>query len=404
MGKRIVSILAVGVAVSMAAVTMSPVAAWSETRTQTAALDQLARKLVDAGAPGVIVRVDDGSGRPIEIAEQAAWASRDHVLKPTDEFREGSNTKTMMATLVLQLVAEGKIALTDPVQKWLPREVPNANAITVRMLLNHTSGLYDYATDPALLPSILGKDHRTWTSAKLLAVGASHPVEFPPGAKFSYSNTNYAAIGTILERVTGQSLADLVRDRIARPLGLRHTYFATDPRWRGAHVHGYEFDAEHLPPEIPAVFGGIAGVRHDGHVDVSDIDPDWGGPAGAMVSTGVDWARFYTALMSGKLLPAAELAAMRTTVPIIADQPAGPRYGLGISTSKTPCGTFWGHDGGMPGYLSTNATDVTGTRTMTVLVSTEIWSEFGAEPAIEAAAEALQVGAVCAMFGERVPG
>lgn len=217
---RVVTVLAL--AVSLAVAPVLPAAA--TTTPAAEALDRLARELVDAGAPGVIVRVDDGSGRPVEIARQAGWTRKDHLLGAGDEFREGSNTKTVMATLVLQLVAEGKLALTDPVEKWLPGQVPGGAAITLRMLLNHTSGLFDYTEDPAVLPSILGKDRRPWTSAELLAVGVKHDPLFAPGTKWSYSNTNYAAIGAVLEQVTGASLAVLVRDRIARPLHLTHTW------------------------------------------------------------------------------------------------------------------------------------------------------------------------------------
>ncbi|SDM30703.1 D-alanyl-D-alanine carboxypeptidase [Allokutzneria albata] len=360
-------------------------------------LDRLAREVVDAGAPGVVVRVDDGSGRPVEIAEQARWARRDHLLKASDVFRVGSSTKTVMATLVLQLVAEGKLALADPVEKWLPGKVPGGKAITVRMLLNHTSGLADYTADPAVVPSIVGKGRRGWTSAELLAVGVKHDPLFAPGTKWDYSNTNYAAIGAVLERVSGAGLADLVRDRIARPLNLAHTYYATDSTWRARHVRGYEPDAEHMPPGVPVEFRDFAGPRRDGHVDVSGNDPSWGGAAGAVVSTARDLARFHTALMSGKLLPAAELAEMRTTTP------SGPGYGLGIQTGTTPCGEFWGHDAGLPGYFSVSVTDRTGSRTATMLVATETWVEFGSNPKIATASKALQTAMLCTMLGRPAP-
>jgi D-alanyl-D-alanine carboxypeptidase len=380
----------------------APATAWSGTEAQRAQLDQLARKLVDAGAPGVIVRVDDGHGRPIEIAEQAPWTEEDHRLKVTDEFRMGSNTKTVMATLVLQLVAEGKLALTDPVEKWLPGQVPNGNAITLRMLLNHTSGLYDYYYDPTFRPTELGKDPHSWTSAELLAVAVKHDPLFPPGTQWSYSNTNYAAIGAVLEKVTGRNLADLVRDRIARPLGLKHTYYPTDSSWHGSHAHGYEPDAAHMPPGVPADERDFVGPHHDGHVDVSDHDPTWGGAAGAIVSTARDWSRFYNALMSGKLLPPAQLAQMRTTVPV--GDPSGLGYGLGIATSATPCGTIWWHNGTIPGYYSYNITESSGRRTATVLVSTDdfpTWPDVF--PEIEKADSALEGAMTCAMFGKPAP-
>ena len=370
---------------------------------QRAELERLAQELVRAGAPGVIVRIDDGHGRPVEIAEQARWTRRDHRLSAADEFREGSNTKTMIATLVLQLVAEGRLTLSDPVEKWLPGTVPNGGAITLRMLLNHTSGLYDYPQDPALWPSILGKDHRRWTSAQLLAVGVSHDPLFAPGTQWSYSNTNYAAIGAVLERVTGASLATLIRDRIARPLNLTHTYYATDASWHGRYARGYEPDAAHMPPGVPVEFTDLAGPHHDGHVNVSGIDPGWGAAAGAVVSTAQDWSRFLTALNTGRLLPAAQLAQMRDTVPQDPEQPDGARYGLGIQTGSTACGTIWGHDGGLPGYLTSNLTDATGTRTAAVTILTEYWAEFGADPALAAAARALQTAVICTMLGRPTP-
>ncbi|MER6415282.1 serine hydrolase domain-containing protein [Streptomyces humidus] len=323
------------------------------------------------GVPGVIVRVDDGHGRPIEISEQAAWTKKDHRLRADDEVREASNTKTVMATLVLQLVAEHRLALTDPVDKWLPGKVRNGGAITLRMLLNHTSGLFDYTEDPALAPALTGRDSHVWTSAEILSLVSGHPALFEPGAEWSYSNTNYIAIGAVLEKATGKNLASLVRDRITGPLGLRHTFYATGSAWHDRHAHGYEPDAAHMPPDVPDEFRNYAGPQHDDHVDVTG---DYGTAAGAdaaIVSTAGDWSRFYGALMSGRLLPAAQLAEMRTTVP--EGGPGDPDelgYGLGIETAKTDCGTVWDHVGVVPGYATYNVTDATGRRTAAFFFAT----------------------------------
>ncbi|WJV50613.1 serine hydrolase domain-containing protein [Streptomyces flavofungini] len=369
-----------------------------------AQLERLARKVVAAGAPGVIVRVDDGVGRPVEVVEQAPWARADQRLRGGDEFRMGSNTKTMMATLVLQLVGEGKLALTDPVEKWLPGRIPHGDAITLRMLLNHTAGLADYTEDPELLPSILGKDQRRWTSEQLLAVGVRSGPVSAPGTKWGYSNTHYAAVGALLERVTGKSVAELVRDRITRPLGLKHTYYATDSTWRGPHARGYEPDAAHMPPGVPHEYREYGGTPRAGHVDVSANSPSWGGAAGAMVSNARDWGRFYHALMSGELLPAALLAQMRTTVPVDPDRPDGPGGGLGIQTFASPCGTVWAHEGGIPGYFSTNVTDSTGERMATVFIPTEAFAEHpDAFPKANEASQELQTAVTCAMFDKPVP-
>ncbi|MFI5963580.1 serine hydrolase domain-containing protein [Streptomyces asoensis] len=340
----------------------------AETR---AHLRSLARQLVEEGVPGVIVRVDDGHGRPIEIAEQAAWTRKDHRLRADDEVREASNAKTVMATLVLQLVAEHRLALTDPVDKWLPGQVRDGRAITLRMLLNHTSGLFDYTEDPALVPALTGWDPHVWTSTEILSRVRGHPALFEPGAEWSYSNTNYIAVGAVLEKVTGKSLAALVRERIARPLGLRHTFYATGPAWRGRHAHGYEPDAAHMPPDVPEEFRTYAGPRHDDHVDVTGDYVTADGADAAIVSTAGDWSRFYGALMSGRLLPAAQLADMRTTVPEGGpDDPEELGYGLGIERAKTACGTVWDHVGVVPGYATYNVTDSTGHRTAAFFFAT----------------------------------
>jgi D-alanyl-D-alanine carboxypeptidase len=334
-------------------------------------LQELARKLVEEGVPGVIVRVDDGHSRPIEISEQAAWTKKDHRLRADDEVREASNTKTVMATLVLQLVAEHRLALTDPVDKWLPGQVRNGRAITLRMLLNHTSGLFDYTEDPALAPALTGRDSHVWTSTEILSLVSRHPALFEPGTQWSYSNTNYIAIGAVLEKATGKNLAALVRDRIAKPVGLRHTFYATGPAWHDRHAHGYEPDAAHMPPDVPDEFRNYAGPQHDDHVDVTGDYVTADGADAAIVSTAGDWSRFYGALMSGRLLPAAQLAEMRTTVP--ENGPGDPDelgYGLGIETAKTSCGTLWDHVGIVPGYATYNVTDPTGHRTAAFFFAT----------------------------------
>jgi D-alanyl-D-alanine carboxypeptidase len=375
-------------------------------------LSVLAEQEVQAGAPGVIIKVDDGRGRPVTVARQVAWTRPDHRLSADDEFRMGSNTKTMVATVVLQLLAQHRLSLTDPVDKWLPGLVANGDRITLRMLLNHTSGLPDYFEDlekrrfdPDVLYSITGQRPRAWTPRQLLAVAARYPVSFEPGARYSYSNTNYVALGLILARVTGNSLDHLLRDRIIRPLGLTHTYLATDGRSRDGDrlAHGYEPDAAHLGPLLaqvgaPADAAFVGPVRHE-NVDVTNLSPSWGWAAGAIVSTPGDWARFLRALLSGRLLPAAQLAQMRTTVED-PDSAGAFRYGLGLMRYTNSCGSVWGHTGGIPGYASQNYTDVTGRRSVTVIST----SQFGIKSPEIADAELKVVdAAVCTMLGAPIP-
>ena len=366
----------------------------------TATLNSLAQQLVDDGAPGVIVRVDDGHGAPIQIARQAAWSVPDHVLTPEDQFRMGSNTKTMVAALVLQLVAAHTLSLDDSVQKWLPGMVPNGSAITIRMLLDHTSGLFNYLDDPRILKVFTGRDTRIWTPQELLAVAVSHPPLFAPGAEYSYSNTNYVALGLILQKATGQSLANLIQDRIARPLGLTGTYLAPytpDPADTKL-ADGYEPDASIIAPLLfPGTPAGtsFAGPARGDYVNTTWINDSGDWAAGGIVSTAADWARFQSALVSGKLFPEEQVKELETTVSEGAGIPS--RYGLGIEHKVTPCGTVWGHDGQAAGYSTWNYTNDTGTRTVAVFVTTI----FGlAEPKTSAASQTLLDDAVCAMLGK----
>lgn len=371
---------------------------------QARRLDVLVQQDIDAGVPGVVVRVDNGRGRRTEIAGQAAWTRVDHRLSVDDQFRMGSNTKTMVATVLLQLVAEGRLRLTDPVEKWLPGLVPNGGAITLRMLLNHTSGLTDYVLDPAVLASITGQQPRAWTPEQLLATGAKFPPVLPPGQEHFYSNINYAALGLVLERVTGRGVAKLVQDRIVRPLGLRHTYLAVDSVSRDGDklAHGYEPDAAHLAPLLPpGVPPGVAfvGPARGEHVDTTAISPSWAWAGGAMVSTPRDWTRFLSALMSGHLLPAAQLAQMRTFVEDPSSAGTG-QYGLGLQEYTNSCGTVWGHTGGIPGYSSQNYTDSVGRRTVSVVSTTQ----FGLrDPKLRAADQKVVDAAICVMLGKPVP-
>lgn len=377
--------------------------------TDKAAQAELARTLdaaVAAGVPGLIVRVDDGKTAPRTVVKQSRTSATDDRLRATDSFVMGSNTKTLTAVLVLQLVDEGRIGLDDPVERWLPGAVPDGDAITVRMLLNHTSGLADYAYDPDALATMTGMQQDAPTTEQLLAIGADQPLLFPPGQGWSYSNSGYSALELILEDVTGRSYADLVERRISRPLGLRRTVVPTTAPDAGDRrlAHGYEPDAEQLapilPPGTPDGFGFV-GPLSGGLVDVTGIDQSWGGAAGGAVSTAADWARFDRALMGGELVPAHLLAQMMTTVDQEGPATEGRRYGLGLEEVSTPCGTVWGHDGALPGYRSDNYTDQTGTRTMSVLTTTH----FGLvlDPAMAAAQEEVLTAAACAMLGQPVP-
>jgi len=240
------------------------------------------------------------------------------------------------------------------------------------MLLNHTSGIFDYTDDADFFASLLADPYRYWSPQELVAVANAHPPLFAPGQGWSYSNTGYILIGLVLEKVTGQPVEDLVSQRVVRPLHLNSTFFATSARFRGPYAHGY------APPSITG----------SGYLDTSSWPPSWAWAAGALVSNAADLARFYQALLSGRLLSPSLMQAMTTTV----DTGLGYRYGLGIYTRETPCGTVWGHDGNIPGYVSIALNDRTGSRRAVVLVPTQ------PDEDIAAAFEAAVATAVCRMF------
>ncbi|WP_447035556.1 serine hydrolase domain-containing protein [Streptomyces sp. DSM 118878] len=368
-------------------------------------LTDLAQKAADTGSLGVIVRVDTGRGEAVEIARQAAWTKDEHRLAVGDQFRVGSNTKTVTATLVLQQVADNRIGLDDSVEKWLPGLVKGGRDITVRMLLNHTSGLGDFLLTPEFLGSLTGRQKRTWKPEELLAITPAQDPPAEPGEKYSYSNANYEALGLILEKATGNSLAELIEQKIIKPLGMKNSFLATNADWEDGtqHVTGYEPNAERLKAllsgtvDLPEGVGFVGPERPKGNIDTAAIDPSWSWAAGGMVSTAQDWQRFLTALVSGELLPKAQMKQMRTTV----DAPEeGGGYGLGLMKVNTPCGTVWGHTGGLPGYSSEIYTDVSGRRSVAVLTSTN----FGIKEERAATAnKALVEAGICHMLGETKP-
>ncbi|WP_234319281.1 serine hydrolase domain-containing protein [Streptomyces sp. NRRL S-237] len=296
----------------------------------------------EAGVYGVYSGVRDGRRR-FDGAAGLADIATGRTVRPDLRHRVGSVTKTFTAVAVLQQSAKGRVDLDRPVGDYVPELLPGERGrkVTVRMLLNHTSGIHDYVGDafPSLLKgtteSLDEHRYRTIRPAELIGYGVARPQLFEPGTDWSYSNTNYVLLGEILRKVTGQDPEQVITRDVIRRVGLRDTYFpGTDPRIRGAHARMYE-----------SFYGIIDPPR-----DYSDYNMTWAGTAGALVSTPQDLNTFYRALLGGDVLPRRQLDQMRTTVDI--KDPTGAvtlRYGLGIYSMDTPCGPAWGHDGGVFG-------------------------------------------------------
>ncbi|MFJ6384916.1 serine hydrolase domain-containing protein [Kitasatospora sp. NPDC092039] len=266
---------------------------------------------------------------------------------PVDgQVRIGSNTKTFTAVVVLQLVAEGKIGLDTSVDTYLPGLLRgdgiDGRRITVRQLLQHTSGLPEYMDAPAL-SDFTTIQYRYFEPRDLLDGALAQKARFPAGTGWEYSNTNYIVAGLLIQKVTGRPVGEEVTKRVIDRIGLRHTYFPApgDTGIHEAHPHGYYRSS----PDAPAI-------------DYTETDSSAAWAAGAVVSTNTDLNAFYTALLGGRLLPAPQLAEMRTTVPAELLGP-GVRYGLGLQSRPLSCGGLsWGHGGTTAGYRSRNgATD-----------------------------------------------
>jgi D-alanyl-D-alanine carboxypeptidase len=248
--------------------------------------------LVGAGAPGVIVLFHDGD-QVIRLAAGYGELATRTPIRITDRFRIASLTKTFVSVVVLQLVGEGKLSLNDAVHSRLPGLVPNGRNITIRQLLNHTSGLFDYIEDQNVFRRLVNNPLRVWSPQELIAVGTSHAALFAPGRGWAYSNTGYLLLGLTVEKATGNSLGAELRQRIFVPLGLRGTTFPATPQIVGPHAHGYFVIGK--PPAQ----------------DVTAVTPSFVWANGAIVSTADDVAAFYRALLAGKLLAPTMLQAMR---------------------------------------------------------------------------------------------
>ncbi|WP_326954071.1 serine hydrolase domain-containing protein [Amycolatopsis sp. NBC_01286] len=325
------------------------------------ALQQQVNAVQQTGTVGVAAQVTSPRGQLFAEAGQADIATMSSV-QSGDAFRIGSSTKTFVATVMLQLVAEHRVSLEDTVERWLPGLVTGAgndgSKITVRELLQQTSGVPEYLSDfPEITSTANFQAGRftTYTAAQLVAIAMRQAPEFAPGTAWEYSNTNYILAGMIIKKATGHTWQHEVTQRIINPLHLSHTIAPiTSSAIPGRHLHGY------------SNFGSGPVI------DVTALNPSAADAAGAMISTTDDLTRFFHTLVTGKLLAPAQLTAMETTVPApgLADVLPGARYGLGLMQIPLTCGgSYYAHGGDLPGYHTREGVTTDG-RTTAVAVQT----------------------------------
>ncbi|MEU4932265.1 serine hydrolase domain-containing protein [Streptomyces yokosukanensis] len=331
--------------------------------------DLAAVRAAGGGGVNVVARVDGPGGTVLRARQGTAGVGSTAPVPWDPEFRVASTSKTFTAVVVLQLVAEGRLSLDDTVERWLPGVVHgngnDGSRITVRDLLQHTSGIYDYITDPGIQDKLLNHfDEYRYDAtppSRLVAIAMRHAQLFTPPPKgsprrWAYSNTNYLLAAMIAEKAGGVGWRELVENRIIAPLGLRRTY---------------------IPGENPYLIGPHERVTIDGPggepVDLTEESFQHTADSG-VVSTPSDLDTFFRALASGRLLPAAQWALMRQTVAYddLPVPPAGKRggYGLGLRVVPLTCGgVYYMHEGDGFGVYGRPAVDAAGGRAVTVSVT-----------------------------------
>ncbi len=314
--------------------------------------DRLER-VVATGVPGAVVVAFLPSGR-VEAAAGLADIRTGEALTVDHRFRVGSVTKIFVAALVLRLVAEGLLELDGDA-------APFAEGVTIRRLLNHTSGLPDFIGDPVAFFEPYRRDlaHR-WelTARDELRLVMEKPREFPPGHGWAYHGSNYLVLGLLVEQATGMTLRDALRQRVLAPLGLDRTELVGGPL-RGDCARGY------LPPDNPILPGGSEAV------DVTEIDVPFHRAGGGVVSTADEVAAMLRALLRGEFLPDRLRTEMLRAVE--SDWAETNRYGLGIGEitalmgrERSPCGAAWGHIGFAVGYTAFGLSSEDGERQVVI--------------------------------------
>lgn len=345
--RRALTAAALAAALATTALTTTASADTGRDHDRHAATRAMMEAQVKAGVPGVLGQAQDAYGTwnaSAGVADRGTGRER----LPQDRFRIGSITKSFVSTVLLQLEAEGRLDIDDSVEHWLPGVVHgnghDGGRITIRQLLNHTSGVFNYTEDPAFFQQIstgfLEHRYDTHTPAQLVATAMKHEPHFTPGKGWHYSNTNYVLAGMIVEKATGHSYASEVDKRVLKKAGMRSTTLpGTSARVPGPHGRGYS---------------KLFATAPDAKIhDVTELNPSWGWAAGEIISTTGDLNRYYRALLRGDLLPERQQRELLTAVPT-SDKPSSDAgYGLGLSTGKLSCGvTIWFHGGGIHGSTS----------------------------------------------------
>ncbi len=320
----------------------------------TAALQRLVT--TPGGPPGAIALVQVGSQVQVTTAGVGNVVTHQPIA-PTDTVRIASVSKAFSGAVALSLVAQGRLGLDDTIGRWLPY-LPRAWApVTLAELLQHTSGLPDYIKSPAFL-KLLGADpHAQLTPVQLLSYVAGQPLEFRPGCRYDYSDSDNIVVGLMVEAATHGSYEAALANEVTTPLHLVKTTLPVDASLSEPYVHGYDIEAG-TPP-----------------VDVSMLlNPALAWASGGMLSTPAELNQFMRSYVRGALTNPATRGRQFEFVPG-GSGPPGPgtnSAGLAIFRYQTDCGTVYGHTGNFPGYTIFAAATSDGSRSVTVVVNEQL--------------------------------
>ena len=345
-------VLAVPLVAAIALGAAGGAASAAPSKGEAESLKSRAQGLVGAGYPAALAAVTDSKGESAGVAVGKGSLETGQAPPLDGEVRIGSNTKTFVAVVVMQMVQEGKVGLDEPIETYLPGlikgEGVDGSKITVRQLLQHTSGLPEYNDTYLSSRAAESENMQHYVPPRdLLDTALGKPAQFEPGTQWKYTNTNYIVLGMLIERVSQRPVGEQIDERIVKKLGLSHTYFPApgEEKIRGTHPQGYHLSA-----------GGKL-------EDITEMDPAWGWAAGAMVSTPSELNTFFQAVFDGRLLTQASIDEMKNGA-VDASSYLGPGtvYGLGLIGTPLSCGgTSWGHGGTIHGYQTDNAVGPDGT-------------------------------------------
>jgi D-alanyl-D-alanine carboxypeptidase len=295
------------------------------------------------GFPGATMAVVLPEGKEFTVAAGLANLETRTLMRPTDRMLAGSIGKTLFATIFMRMISDGRMHLDDKISIWLKDEpwfhrLPNADDITVRMLMNHTSGIPEYAELPEFTKHLPENPDKDWPPEELLSYIFDRPAPFPAGQGWSYADANYLVLGIAAEKILHHTLYADIERTILKPLDLADTRPSTSRILPGL-ITGYSM------PNSPFPFTGP--ILREGKVA---FNPKFEWTGGGFLSSSHDLARWAFELYGGKVLTAAELTEMEKGVP--AKTGKGDEYGLGVQIRHTDFGVTYGHGGWFPGYLS----------------------------------------------------